>query len=75
MMPVDDFLVASKLTTHESVDSAIEGQTARGGKLGGILIEIGAIEGVRYEAFSERLAPEPVIYGTLASQNLNQSIC
>jgi hypothetical protein len=60
MMPLGDLLVAAKLTTQASVDAAIARQALRGGKLGDILIELGAIDRAAYEAFARRLPPEPV---------------
>ncbi len=60
MMPLGDLLVAAKFVTRENVDAAIKQQSVRGGKLGDILVELGAIDQAARDAFFQRLPPEPV---------------
>ena len=45
---------------RENVAAAIGRQALRGGKLGDILIELGSIDRAAYEAFAQRLPPEPI---------------
>src|SRR4029077_20654738 len=60
MMPLGDLLVAAKLATRECVDAALKRQALSGGRLGEILVELGAIDRAMVEAFFMRLPPEPV---------------
>ena len=60
MLSLGNLLVAARLATEENVAAAIGRQALRGGKLGDILIELGGIERAAYEAFAQRLPPEPI---------------
>ena len=61
MMALGDLLVAARLATRESVDGALKRQASSGGKLGDLLVELGAVEPVAMEAFFNRLPPEPLM--------------
>src|SRR5690349_22694566 len=60
MMALGDLLVAARLATRVSVDGALKRQASIGGKLGDLLVELGAVEPGAMEAFFSRLPPEPL---------------
>jgi len=60
MMALGDLLVAAKLATQEHIDAALKHQALSGGRLGEILVGLGAIDRATIEAFFKRLPPEPV---------------
>jgi hypothetical protein len=70
-MRIGELLVAAKLVTAADIDSALKLQATQGGRLGQVLVSIGAIDAATIEAFFSAIPPVPL---TIEATGVSETI-